>query len=1207
MKQTAIKLLVCLLGYCTLFCSGNLAAQDSKDATRPASIVPALANSSSNSGSNATRSPASNINEVTIYEEFSDEIWGPQTTYTTTVYARRFFGTEEQREKQVQLGLLPKTVRLEFAFQDCDRWFEDDDIPPELDAIYFNGYFLGYLEGNNQEYNVCEFDIPITYINFPEVPGDKGSNELKLIVDTLSHEPNWVLYPQWLKVTIPAPRPIYLVHGWTDDFYAVESMQRQINYSLGIPSVLALVEKDLSPEDNAAIMDSELEELIEQFGVKKFNLLVHSKGGLDSRVLTDTKNGLGNTAVAHVLQVATPNGGSKLADIWGPITGVGNFLNIFNNYSWTTPALESLKPENCLKFNERYRSPTAPIRTIIGTMRNYLPFDDHDDDNDGSDFDDFWSYFFSGYASYKHNYYSADTSRHGDGIVSVPSAHAIGTHIAMSPVHDPGDQTVAHDTIMTTGAPNVIRAFHSQLTEIVMADGNTTKPADLHRSRDSEEEETTVVIAPVEQVDYSEYADVDDGYTSEEELEELPLEAKYTRQMIQIKAKKVNESQFCLFTDTRTDIILIGLPQSTPATLVAPDGTSIAIQPNTIPAMREFALPTSIARHVTLDKPQVGVYTLKVDATALEYNLAISLTAMADPSGLVLHAWQENPREGNEEFAFYATESPVKFYAYTDYLGTIPTDVKMTLTYQLKSDDTTQLPQTIVMLDDGKLNDEVAGDGLFSAQVELPEGAYKFMVAMEGTFNGLPATRSQNFRVSVMEIGETLDTNFTESTKDTNSNELYDQLNLTFPVTAAKAMKGSLSAKLTTNSGELIQTAAKPFTINAGTSNITLTFEGKNIYETGTNGELYVRDITLYKDDSNNFPVVVWSSNSQAYPTKAYKYMDFEHSPFILTGNGSDRLIYDDADSDKATALEISLDVLCRPKSSQYTVLATLYDSSSNNVAYIRHDDIKFSTIAESDSPQPLVLRVPASTISYAGLNGPYVLKQVSLVCRPNNTGRETIFQSLITYRTHNYSLNDFASLGRMSEARYLSYDFTNVVKTGTNLYTATLKITPSYNMPYSYLKGKYYVVRPEHAESDYSIVGGKVYSTSQLQMLDVTKAVEQQLKNTGNFDDKWEAGETVTIQVQYEGGAIVNAWLMNFYYALENGLADNSYFQKPATYYHLDKNLDLALSDQETKDGFNSWKQGNLTHNGLLEAIMLNKYPNYSYDESSRTFKPAQ
>lgn len=118
------------------------------------------------------------------------------------------------------------------------------------------------------------------------------------------------------------PYPIVLLHGM-GGFGKLELGPIGITYFNGVVEDLTkqgeAVFVTLAPpydstEVRAKAIAEQLDEILERTGKAKVNLVAHSQGGLDARVIA-SPNGLGyGDRVASVTTIATPHRGSKLAD-----------------------------------------------------------------------------------------------------------------------------------------------------------------------------------------------------------------------------------------------------------------------------------------------------------------------------------------------------------------------------------------------------------------------------------------------------------------------------------------------------------------------------------------------------------------------------------------------------------------------------------------------------------------------------------------------------------------------------------------------------------------------------------------------------------------------------------------------------------------------------------------------------------------------------
>ncbi len=119
-----------------------------------------------------------------------------------------------------------------------------------------------------------------------------------------------------------APYPIVLMHGM-GGFGTLEVGPIAVTYFKGVVEDLAKngesVFVTLAPpyetsEVRAQAVAKQIDQILARTGKAKVNLIAHSQGGLDARVLA-SPNGLGyGDRIASVTTVATPHRGSKVAD-----------------------------------------------------------------------------------------------------------------------------------------------------------------------------------------------------------------------------------------------------------------------------------------------------------------------------------------------------------------------------------------------------------------------------------------------------------------------------------------------------------------------------------------------------------------------------------------------------------------------------------------------------------------------------------------------------------------------------------------------------------------------------------------------------------------------------------------------------------------------------------------------------------------------------
>lgn len=110
------------------------------------------------------------------------------------------------------------------------------------------------------------------------------------------------------------PLPVLLVHGYTEDaavWKKWEDMLRKDGIQFFTVTFKDSDDKCGSAKQHAIELEKMVQDIKEQSGAQKINIVGHSKGGLDARVFldnTDTKD------VANLIMIGTPNAGSPVAE-----------------------------------------------------------------------------------------------------------------------------------------------------------------------------------------------------------------------------------------------------------------------------------------------------------------------------------------------------------------------------------------------------------------------------------------------------------------------------------------------------------------------------------------------------------------------------------------------------------------------------------------------------------------------------------------------------------------------------------------------------------------------------------------------------------------------------------------------------------------------------------------------------------------------------
>ncbi len=218
-------------------------------------------------------------------------------------------------------GLISETATLQMPAFDVDFFGGGGLFNPERDRVSFNGNVVPteFLQGDNNVWRLNEFSVPIEWVNFPADPGPFGTivpadNTVQIDIDTANSSLVWCTAIDWAALTFRVARPVVMAHGILSDGGSWNkpsfSWVNKLN-SLGIPNSNRLNMGNLdSIQSNASKIAGEVAISTRRWGVDKVDLVGHSKGGIDSRHFVEN-----NDSVERVIQLGTPNGGTRLADV----------------------------------------------------------------------------------------------------------------------------------------------------------------------------------------------------------------------------------------------------------------------------------------------------------------------------------------------------------------------------------------------------------------------------------------------------------------------------------------------------------------------------------------------------------------------------------------------------------------------------------------------------------------------------------------------------------------------------------------------------------------------------------------------------------------------------------------------------------------------------------------------------------------------------
>jgi uncharacterized alpha/beta hydrolase family protein len=161
------------------------------------------------------------------------------------------------------------------------------------------------------------------------------------------------------------PLPVLLIHGYAEDaaiWKKWEDLLKKDGIQFFTITFTDSDDKCGSAEQHAKELEKRVQDVKQQSGAQKINIVGHSKGGLDARVfldITDTKD------VANLIMIGTPNAGSPAAE----------------TNDACAPAIFDLRPE--ANATRAEMNPNTKYYTIAGdwlpAVQGNLAIPGHDD------------------------------------------------------------------------------------------------------------------------------------------------------------------------------------------------------------------------------------------------------------------------------------------------------------------------------------------------------------------------------------------------------------------------------------------------------------------------------------------------------------------------------------------------------------------------------------------------------------------------------------------------------------------------------------------------------------------------------------------------------------------------------------------------------------------------------------------------------------
>jgi len=233
-------------------------------------------------------------------------------------------GTLRNAAALVAAGLISRTATLiQPAFDVDSGAVLAPPFQPERDRVSFNGEEIGFLSGENNEWKLNSFEVPIEKVRFAArgaagSPPSPAINEVRIDIDTANSEQVWCTAVDWSAQSFKAMSPIILIHGNNSNggFFnrqgftgELETQGLLYDNSINLPTTTIAA--------NGSQLNNLIPAIVRSFGVDSVHLVVHSKGGLDTREYLANYQSSHDTdfKVLSYTSLSTPHNGSVGADL----------------------------------------------------------------------------------------------------------------------------------------------------------------------------------------------------------------------------------------------------------------------------------------------------------------------------------------------------------------------------------------------------------------------------------------------------------------------------------------------------------------------------------------------------------------------------------------------------------------------------------------------------------------------------------------------------------------------------------------------------------------------------------------------------------------------------------------------------------------------------------------------------------------------------
>lgn len=826
-------------------------------------------------------------------------------------------------------GLISPTAMLQMPAYDVDYVSGSSQILPERDRVRVNGNIVSteFLNGINDTWVSNRFDIPTEWLNFPADPGKGGTvvpadNIITIEIDTLNTVDTWCTAIDWVAVTIQAVRPVVFVHGilsnggvWdqaSPNASWVKSLQDQVT-KLGVLNTNELNLGNLDTIGNNAKKIADVVTAVRaRWGVDQVNLVTHSKGGIDSREYARSSN-----AVEQLIEIGTPNAGSPLADfIEGGAYLIFGTANATKANLWVggLGGLQLTRPYMAF-YNLLYK-PNLGVRYVT------LP-GDYELDANSSAADRFTTFIVG----------------QGDAIVpltSVPLSYATNLKAFVST----GSNTEAkhygfNAAASLTGSPNVVNLLLPYLTaaETPLKANNIFSPPAPQEQLESALATTTTIA-----------------------------NASTWSTAGTIKQSETQTGTIVVDASTSASFAMMYSSGTLDLSLTAPSGivytSASAVNNSSVSYSNGDILGGELAVYA-ISNPETGTWKYTVTGskvTDTTGSTSYSINALLQGTTIAMTA-------GFVSATVHSGDALKLQAALTNGTAAL---TGATVVAQVVLPDSTVVKQTLY--DDGTNGDTTKNDGIYNANFTQTTTAGNYAVTFQA--NGTsPLFQRQAFNLATVSLStSTLSGTYTDSVSDTDSDGLYNQLNLDVGVKITKAASYRVLAVLSDSKGNTL-TGSTDAALTTSDSNVRVTFDGAALYLNGVDGPYTISRVTLA--EITDTAILITDEKTNVRTTSAYKAATFQHDALSTTGNGVATGV--DTNSNKLfDTLKVTFDVTSLVSGS-YNWSARMTDKNGIGITLAANSGtLKVGT-------NTLELDFDGSDIGKHGVNGPYQLNDLLL------------------------------------------------------------------------------------------------------------------------------------------------------------------------------------------------------------------------------------